>query len=204
MSVAVDWVNSVLRKVPVWLVYTVCLSAVPWLLYLAQTGGLGREPIKGLEHELGELALQLLIIGLCVTPLRQYLGINLMRFRRAFGILAFTYVSLHLLVWVVLDMNLLWGQMWADIWKRPYITVGMAGFVALVPLAATSNNLSVRKMGAAAWRKLHKLTYLAVVLGGVHYLWLVKGVQIEPVLYMAAILGLLSLRLVNRKPKRRT
>lgn len=202
MSAAVDWLNSILRRVPVWLVYTIGLSSVPWLLYLAQTGGLGREPIKGLEHELGELALQLLIVGLCVTPLRKYLGVNLMRFRRAFGVLAFTYVSLHLLVWVVLDMNLLWGQMWADIWKRPYITVGMAGFVTLLPLAATSNNPSVRKMGAAAWRKLHKLTYLAVVLGGVHYLWLVKGIQIEPVLYMVAILGLLSLRLVNRKAKR--
>mgnify|MGYP003652182242 FL=1 len=91
--------------------------------------------------------------------------------------------------------------MWADIWKRPYITVGMASFLVLVPLAVTSNNLSVRKLGAASWRKLHKLTYLAVLLGGIHYLWLVKGIQIEPILYMAVILGLLGLRLV--KPQRR-
>jgi sulfoxide reductase heme-binding subunit YedZ len=193
----IDRINAALRPVPTWLVYILYLLPVPWLLYLGLTDGLGREPIKALEHELGEIALQLLIIGLCVTPLRQYLGLNLMKFRRAIGVLAFTYVALHLLVWVVLDMSLLWSQMWADIWKRPYITVGMAGFLVLVPLALTSNNLSVRKLGAASWRKLHKLTYLAVLLGGIHYIWLVKGIQIEPLLYMAVILALLGLRVVN-------
>ena len=191
----VDRINTLSRKLPTWVVYMVCLLPVPWLLYLAQTGGLGREPIKALEHELGELALQLLIAGLAITPLRRYLEINLIRFRRAIGLLAFTYVSLHLAVWVFLDMNFLWSQMWQDIWKRPYITVGMASFLALVPLALTSNNLSVRKLGAATWRKLHKLTYIAVLLGGVHFLWLVKGFQIEPILYMTAILVLLALRL---------
>lgn len=201
MKPVIDRINAALRPIPTWAVYILYLLPVPWLLYLGLTDGLGREPIKALEHELGEIALQLLIIGLCVTPLRQYLGLNLMKFRRAFGVLAFIYVALHLLVWVVLDMSLLWSQMWADIWKRPYITVGMAGFLVLVPLAVTSNNLSVRKLGAASWRKLHKLTYLAVLLGGIHYLWLVKGIQIEPILYMAVILGLLGLRLV--KPQRR-
>lgn len=194
MGSIVDKMNGAARRVPTWVVYILYLLPVPWLLYLAQTGGLGREPIKALEHELGEIALQLLIIGLCITPLRQYLGLNLIKFRRTFGVLAFTYVALHLLVWVVLDMSLLWGQMWADIWKRPYITIGMAGFVALLPLAITSNNWSVRKMGAAAWRKLHKLTYVAVILGGIHYLWLVKGIQFEPIIYMAVILGLVALR----------
>lgn len=199
MKTIVDKINSTLRRIPTWVLYILSLLPVPWLLYLAQTGGLGREPIKALEHELGQLALQLLIIGLCVTPLRQYVGLNLMKFRRAIGVLSFTYVTLHLAVWVVLDMSLLWGQMWADVWKRPYITIGMAGFATLVPLALTSNNISVRKLGAANWRNLHKLTYVAVLLGGVHYLWLVKGIQIEPILYMAAILVLLGLRIIKRK-----
>lgn len=198
-SVVVSFINTWARKLPTWMVYIVYLLPVPYLLYLAQTGGLGREPIKALEHELGEIALQLLIIGLCITPLRQYFGLNLIKFRRTFGVLAFTYVTLHLLVWVVLDMSLLWSQMWADVWKRPYITIGMAGFLALLPLAITSNNLSVRKMGASAWRKLHKLTYVAVLLGGIHYLWLVKGIQLEPIMYMAVIVGLLMLRVVRRK-----
>lgn len=198
MTAVITYLNGALRRVPVWLLYILCLLPVPWLLYLAQTGGLGREPIKPLEHELGQIALQLLIAGLCITPLRQYLGLNLLRFRRAIGLLAFIYVVLHLAVWVVLDMSLLGQQMWADIWKRPYITIGMAGFVTLLPLAITSNNLSVRKLGASTWRKLHKLTYVAVLLGGIHYIWLVKGLQLKPLLYMAAILALLALRVVKR------
>jgi len=199
MSIVFARLNSALRFVPTWALYIGGLIPVPWLLYQAQTGGLGRDPIKSLEHELGKIALQLLIAGLCVTPLRQYVGLNLMKFRRALGVLAATYVALHLAVWVVLDMSLLWAQMWADVWKRPYITIGMAGFVALIPLAVTSNNISVRKLGAAKWRKLHKLTYLAVLLGGVHYLWLVKGIQIEPILYMTGIVGLLLVRVFKRK-----
>ncbi len=202
MSGIIDKTNSILRHVPTWPVYILCLLPVPLLLYLAQTGGLGREPINALEREFGEIALQLLVAGLCVTPLREYVGLNLLKFRRLLGVMAFTYVALHLTVWVVLDMSLLWGQMWADIWKRPYITIGMVGFLVLLPLALTSNNLSVRKMGAAAWRKLHMLTYVAVLLGGAHYLWLVKGIQFEPIAYMAAILGLLSLRVAKSARKR--
>jgi len=198
MTNIIDRINSFIRPVPTWLVYIVFLLPVPWLLYLAQTGGLGREPIKALEHELGLIALQLLVAGLCVTPLRKYLGLNLLKFRRTLGVLAFTYVALHLLVWVVLDMSLLWGQMWDDIWKRPYITVGMASFALLLPLAVTSNNLSIRKLGAASWRKLHKLTYVAVLLGGVHFFWLVKGIQIEPILYLLAIIALLALRVLPK------
>jgi sulfoxide reductase heme-binding subunit YedZ len=202
MSVLIDRANSLQRRVPVWVIYVVLLLPVPWLLYLGLTNGLGREPIKVLEHRLGEIALQLLIAGLCITPLRTYLGLNLLRFRRALGILAFTYVALHLTVWVVLDMSLLWSQMWADVWKRPYITIGMAGFVVLLPLIATSNNMALRRLGAAPWRKLHMLTYLAVLLGGIHYLWLVKGIQYEPILYMAAILALLGLRVGTWARKR--
>lgn len=204
MNSLVDRINDFARRVPTWPLYILFMLPVPWLLYLAQTGGLGREPIKALEKELGEIALQLLIFGLTITPLRRFVGINLIKFRRMLGLLAFIYVTLHLSVWMFLDMSLLWGQMWNDVWKRPYITIGMAGFLALLPLAITSNNLSVRKMGAAAWRKLHKLTYLAVILGGVHYIWLVKGIQIEPLLYMAVILGLLALRLPKRRPARKT
>lgn len=195
----VDHINAFARRVPTWGLYILCLLPVPWLLYLAQTGGLGREPIKALEHELGEIALQLLIIGLTITPLRRLLGVNLLKFRRALGLLAFTYVALHLLVWLVLDVGIL-SQIWADILKRPYITIGMAGFILLLPLAVTSNNWSVRKLGAG-WRKLHRLSYLAVLLGGVHYIMLTKTWAAEPLLYMAAILGLLALRLPKARSK---
>ncbi|HDY95651.1 hypothetical protein LCGC14_0361840 [marine sediment metagenome] len=193
----IDRLNTIVRRVPTWVVYTVGLMPVPWFLFQAQTGGLGAEPIKALEKELGLLALQLLVAGLSITPARRYLRLNLIKFRRALGLLGFTYVSLHLLVWLVLDVGIL-SQIWADILKRPYITIGMAGFACLLPLAATSNTYSIRKLGAK-WRKLHRLTYLAVVLGAVHFIWLVKGFQIEPLLYMAAILALLALRLTKRR-----
>ena len=193
----IDRLNTIARRVPTWVVYIVGLLPIPWLLFQAQTGGLGAEPIKALEKELGLLALQLLIAGLAITPARRYLRLNLIKFRRALGLLAFIYVSLHLLVWLVLDVWIL-SQIWADILKRPYITIGMAGFACLVPLAATSNNFSIRKLGGT-WRKLHRLTYLAAILAGVHFIWLVKGFQIEPLLYMAAILALLVLRLPKRR-----
>ncbi|WP_146347162.1 protein-methionine-sulfoxide reductase heme-binding subunit MsrQ [Falsiphaeobacter marinintestinus] len=193
----IDKVNRMLRRVPVWSVYLVGLLAPVWFLYLGMTGGLGVEPIKTLEHELGELALKMLVVGLAITPLRRYLGLNLIKFRRAIGVLAFVYVLLHLLVWLVLDVQVP-SQIWADIVKRPYVTVGMAGFLLLLPLAITSNNWSVRKLGPA-WRRLHKLVYPAILLGAVHYLMLVKGFQIEPLIYLAVILGLLALRLPGRR-----
>lgn len=188
----IDRFNSFLRKVPNWALYIMSAGWAGWLLYLALSGGLGVEPVKALEHRLGELGLQFLILGLAVTPLRRHLGLNLMPLRRAIGLSAFFFITLHVLVWLVLDVQIL-SQIWADILKRPYITVGMAAFVLLLPLAMTSNNRAVRKMGSS-WRQLHKLTYPAVLLGGVHYLMLVKGWQIEPLLYLAAILGLLALR----------
>jgi len=187
-----DRINRVARKVPTWAVYILCLIPVPVLLYMGQTGGLGREPIRALEQELGGIALKLLIIGLCITPLRRFAGVNLIRFRRTMGVLAFTYVALHLLVWAVLDVQSP-GRVWADILKRPYITIGMAAFVLMIPLALTSNNRSVRALGAA-WRRLHLFTYPIAILAALHFIWLRKGFQLEPLVYLAVILGLLALR----------
>jgi sulfoxide reductase heme-binding subunit YedZ len=186
--------NGALRKLPPWTLYVVGAAWGAWLFWLGLTGGLGAEPITELEHRYGELAINLLVAGLAVTPLRRYLGLNLMPFRRAIGVLTFFFVLAHLLVWAVLDVQTV-ARVWADIVERPYVTIGMAGFLLLLPLGLTSNTWSVRKMGAASWRKLHKLVYPAAVLGALHYVWLAKGFQLEPLIYMAAILGLLALRL---------
>ena len=194
-------VNQLLRRLPVWAVYLLGALPAPWLFWLGLTGGLGIEPIRALEHRYGELALQLLVLTLAVSPLRRHLGLNLLKFRRAFGVLCFCYVLCHLIVWLVLDVQLP-GQILADIAKRPYITIGMAAFVLLLPLAATSNNLSVRWLGRA-WLGLHRLTYAASLLAGVHFVMLAKGFQIGPLLYLGAILALLVLRLplgLLRKP----
>lgn len=194
--------NGALRRVPPWLLYVVGAAWAVWLFWLGLTGGLGPEPITELEHRYGEIAINLLVAGLAVTPLRQWAGINLMPFRRAVGVLCFFFVLAHVLVWALLDVQTL-ARVWADIVERPYVTIGMAGFVLLLPLALTSNNWSVRRLGPLAWRRLHKLVYPAAVLGALHYVWLAKGFQIEPLVYMAAILGLLALRLgPSRRPSR--
>ncbi|WP_296426177.1 protein-methionine-sulfoxide reductase heme-binding subunit MsrQ [Yoonia sp.] len=185
--------NGALRRVPVWPLYVIGAAWGGWLFWLAATGGLGVEPIEALEHRYGQLSLQLLVAGLAVTPLRKLLGINLMKFRRAIGVLTFFFLLAHFLVWAVLDVQTA-SAIWADILKRPYVTIGMAGFLMLIPLGLTSNNWSVRKLGGAAWRKLHKLVYPAAVLGALHFVWLAKGFQIEPLIYLGIIVGLLAIR----------
>lgn len=185
--------NARLGRVPTWPVYVVGLLVPFWYLYLGLTGGLGIDPIEALEHKLGVLALQGVILGLAVRPLKNWTGVNLIKFRRAIGLITFYYVSCHLLVWLVLDVQIL-SQIWADILKRPYITVGMAGFALLIPLAATSNNWSIRKLGPPKWRRLHQLSYAAAILGAVHWIMLERGWQLEPLIYLAIILALLIVR----------
>jgi methionine sulfoxide reductase heme-binding subunit len=191
-------INGALRRVPVWLVYAIGALPPIWFLYLGLTGGLGVEPIKELEHRLGKIGLQALILALAVTPLRRFTGISILRFRRAIGLLAFYYIACHLLVWLMLDIRDM-GRIWADIVKRPYITIGMAGFVLLIPLALTSNDLSVRRLGVPVWRRIHWLAYPATLLGALHFAMLVKGWQVEPFLYLAGILALLGTRIRLRR-----
>lgn len=202
MNVAQN-INIVLRRVPAWLLYLIGVLPPVWLFYQAVTGGLGVDPVKALEHEIGKLGLQVLIFGLAVTPLRRFTGISLLKFRRAIGLIGFFYIFLHLLVWLVLDVQIL-SQIWGDILKRPVITVGMAGLLLMIPLAVTSNNLSLRKMGAANWRRLHKLTYGAVLLGGVHYTMIGKVWQPEALIYLGVIALLLATRLKWRRRKKRS
>ena len=192
-----DRLNQSLRRVPTWVIYMLGMLPAPWFFYQGLTGALGVEPIKALEHEYGELALQLLVVSLAITPMRKHLGINLLKFRRAVGLLCFFYVSCHLLVWLVLDVQLP-EQIMADIIKRPYITIGMAGFLLMLPLALTSNNWSIRRLGPT-WRKLHKASYVIGLLGAVHFVMLVKGIQLEPLIYLAMIIVLLVLRLPGRR-----
>lgn len=191
-------VNGVLRRIPAWPLYIVAVIPPVFMFFAALNGKLGVDPVKSLEHEMGELGLQVFIAVLAISPLRRFTGISLIKFRRALGLIGFFYIFLHLLVWLLLDVQIV-DQIVKDILKRPYITIGMAAFVLMIPLAITSNNRSLRKLGPK-WRSLHKLTYPAIILGGVHFVWLVKGWQLEPLIYLAVILGLLALRV---KPKRR-
>lgn len=186
-------ISGAIRHVPAWLIYLVGAAYAAWVFWQGATGALGPNPVEAVEHAYGEAALYLLMAGLAVTPLRRFSGLNLMKFRRAIGLACFFFVLAHLVVWAVLDVQALSG-VWADIVKRPYITVGMAGFVLLLPLALTSNTISVRRLGPR-WRQLHKLAYPAAVLGALHYVMLAKGWQIEPLIYLCIILALVALRL---------
>lgn len=188
-----DRINSSARKLPNWIVYVAGIAPAFWLFYLGATGGLGMEPIEELEHRYGLLALQFLIASLCITPLRKHANLSLLKFRRPLGLIAFFYLSAHLSVWLFLDVGDL-DEILSDIAKRPYITIGMVGFVLLIPLAATSSNWSIRKLGPLRWRRIHRLVYPAIFLGALHFVMLRKGWQLEPLLYFAAIVGLLGLR----------
>jgi sulfoxide reductase heme-binding subunit YedZ len=197
----VQSVNAAIRTVPVWLVYIAGLIPAAWVWYLGFTGGLGPEPIRALERELGLTALQFLIAALAVTPLRRLAGINLLRHRRALGLLCFIYAVQHLGVWLVLDLGDL-GLIGADLAKRPYVVVGMLGFLLLLPLALTSTDRAVRRLGAERWRRLHRVTYAAAVLGLAHFAMLSKGLPLEALAYALLTAILLALRAIPARRAR--
>jgi sulfoxide reductase heme-binding subunit YedZ len=181
-----------INGIPRWPVYF--LGAVPgvWIFWLALNDNLGADPAKTLERLLGLWALRFVVAGLTVTPLRRFGGPNLLRFRRALGLLAFFYALAHLLAYMVFDKGLDAHDIVADILKRPYITIGMFAFAILLPLAITSNGAMIKRMGAAAWQKLHRWIYVASIAAVVHFLMSVKSWPAEPVIY-AGIVALLLL-----------
>jgi len=182
----------------IWALYVVGLCPAAWYFYQAATGGLGFNPVKTFEHLIGIWALRFIILTLAVTPLRDILGINWIRYRRALGLLAFYYVVFHFSVYLLLDLQLNFGAVGSDIVRRPYITIGFACLLLLIPLAVTSNNWSIRKLGQT-WVKMHKLIYLVALGGALHYVLAVKSVTLVPFIHIAAI-GLLLVYRPLRKP----
>jgi sulfoxide reductase heme-binding subunit YedZ len=176
-------------------IYVAGMVPAVWTFYLGFTDQLGADPQNTLERTLGLWALRFLIAALAVTPLRRLGGPNLVRYRRAIGLLAFYYAALHLSVYLVLDKGLDLATIWADIARRPYITIGMLAFAILVPLAATSNSATIRRLGARAWQRLHRLVYVATAAGALHFVMLVKALSPEPLLYAGLVAVLLLFRL---------
>lgn len=186
-----------LPQVPKIAVYIVGFIPAVWLFYEGVNDRLGADPMRYLEQALGLWALRFLIATLTITPLRQLFGINLLRYRRAIGLLSFYYGFLHLTTYLVLDQGLDLEAIWADIVKRPYITIGMATFVILVPLAVTSNNASIRRLGGQAWARLHRLVYAAAIGAALHFILVVKSWPPEPLVYAAIVAVLLGYRVVR-------
>ena len=186
-----------LPQVPKLAVYVVGFVPAVWTFYAGVMDQLGADPMRTLEQTLGLWALRFLVATLAITPLRQLFGVNLLRYRRAVGLLAFYYAALHLLTYLVLDQGLDVAAIWADIVKRPYITIGMATFVVLVPLAVTSNNASIRRLGGQSWARLHRLVYPAAIGAVLHFILVVKAWPPEPLVYGAIVAVLLGYRLVR-------
>lgn len=177
------------------LICALCLLPVLWLLWRFFHNDLGVNPVETVVRQLGVWGLRLLVLGLALTPLARLLRQGrLIRWRRPIGLFAFGYVTLHLLSYVVIDQYFDWEHIWWDILKRPYITFGMAAFVLLIPLALTSFNAAIRRLGGVVWRNLHRLIYVIVPLGALHYFLLVKADKSMPLVYAAIIAVLLAWR----------
>ncbi|TZF90409.1 protein-methionine-sulfoxide reductase heme-binding subunit MsrQ [Cognatilysobacter lacus] len=180
------------------------LAPAAWLAWqirnemLMGTGALGADPVAAIEHFLGIWAIRMLMLVLAVTPLRQITGKPmLLRFRRMLGLYVFFYATLHFAAWVVLDLRMDWSQIGAAIAKKPFVTVGFAAWLMLVPLAATSFQRAMRALGRR-WGQLHQLVYAIAVLAVLHFWWLVKSDIREPALYAAIASVLLGWRLWKR------
>jgi methionine sulfoxide reductase heme-binding subunit len=183
-------------------VFIVCLIPVSRLTWLWLENRLGANPIEYITRSTGWWTLTFLLITLSVTPLRRWVNAPwLLRFRRMLGLFAFFYASLHFTTYFWLDQFFDWMGIAKDIGKRPFITVGFTAFVLLLPLAATSTNAMVRRLGAKRWQFLHRLVYVIVVLGVLHFWWLVKKDISEPIVFAALLAVALGARLFGlRRP----
>lgn len=190
----------------VWALYAIGLLPAVWTFYLGASDQLGADPVKTFELFLGLWTIRFLILTLAVSPARDLLGWNYLRYRRALGLLTFYYALMHFTVYMVLDQALDLSAVLDDVLKRPFIMFGMAGLALLVPLAVTSNNFSIRKMGMK-WIWLHKLIYIIAAAGALHFALSTKILDLEQYIYVGLIILLIlyrSWRPIARSRKRAT
>ena len=184
-------------------VFLVCLAPFAVLLGKIIQNNLGANPVQFVEHWTGNWTLRFLIFTLCITPLRKLLRLpQLIRFRRMLGLFAFFYACLHFSTWIGIDRFFNLSQMWADVEKRRFITVGFAGFVLLIPPAVTSTAGWIRRLGGKRWQMVHRAIYASAIAGVIHYIWLVKSDEHKPLEY-AAIVGALLLWRVGAWARKR-
>jgi sulfoxide reductase heme-binding subunit YedZ len=184
-------------------VFVLCLVPAAWIAWAVFTGNLGANPIREAEIQTGLWTLRFLVLALTVTPLRQITGWNqLAKYRRMIGLFVFFYASCHLSLWFV-DWWFDWAAMGEEIVKKRYILIGMTTFLILLPLAITSTNGWIRRLGKR-WAKLHRLVYVAAITGTIHYLWAVssKEIPVFPFIYLTIFAVLLGYRLFKWRQKR--
>lgn len=185
-------------------VFLLCLLPLAALGWRALHGELTANPIEFITHATGDWTLRFVVFTLCVTPFRKILHLpELIRFRRMLGLFAFFYGCLHFTTYIWLDKFFDLSEMWKDIVKRKYITVGFTAFLLLIPLAVTSTAGWIRRLGGKRWQMLHRLIYFSAALGVIHYYWMVKSAVIRPLTYGAIVAVLLLWRLFNALSKKR-
>ena len=184
-------------KIPVFLL---CLAPVALLVWKGFHQDLGANPIEFITHATGDWTIRFLCITLAVTPLRRLLGLpDLIRFRRMLGLFAFFYGALHFMTYLWLDKFFDLSEIAKDVWKRPFITAGFLGFVAMIPLAVTSTSGWIRRLGGRRWNLLHRLIYVSACAGVIHYYWLVKSDVRLPLLYASIVGVLLGYRVIAKQ-----
>ena len=179
--------------------FLACLIPFASLIWSAFNDGLGANPVETLTFATGDWTLRFLLITLAISPLRMWSGMAAwLRFRRMLGLYAFFYGCCHFLIWFVADHSLDFVEMIEDVFDRPFITVGFSALMLMIPLAITSNQAMIRRLGKR-WRTLHQLVYLIVGLGALHYIWLVKADYLQPNIYAIIAIVLLLQRLSSVK-----
>ena len=176
-----------------------------WYAYQGLESGLGWNPVEAFHRITGDWAIRILLLSLTVTPLSVILkSPKPILFRRMTGLFAFFYVLLHIAGYAWLDKSFVWLDIWQDILKRQYITVGLFAFLLLIPLAITSTNGWIKRLGARTWQKLHKSVYVIGILATLHFIMMRKGFQLEPLIYAGILLILLALRIkpISKKLRR--
>lgn len=178
--------------------FVVCLLPLAIIVWDGFNDALSADPIEEILHRTGIWALRFLLITLAMTPLKVLTGrFEFIRIRRMLGLFTFFYATLHLTTYLWLDIQFNWPQFVEDVVKRPYITVGMAAWLLMLPMAITSNQRMVRRLGKN-WKRLHRAIYAVILLSCLHFLWLVKSDLNEPLIYAAIGLSLLLFRVIRR------
>ncbi len=185
------------------LIFINSLIPLAMLLWDAYFGKLGANPVEFFLRSTGVLTLSFLLITLAVTPLRKLFGWNwLIKVRRMLGLYAFFYGCVHLITYSIFDKGFDWVVIFYDVWSRPFIAVGMSALALMIPLAVTSTNAMIKRMGGKRWQKLHRLSYVIAILGVIHYYLIQKSDITYPVLFGIVLAVLLGYRIYNRyKPK---
>ena len=191
--------NDFLDKIPVWIIYLLGFAPFIFVFVLSLSNKVGPDPLRVLEHKTGIWSLNYLIFVLSISLFENLIKLKLLRFRRCLGLLAFYYSFIHLMIYLILDRQLNFFEIFNDIIKRPYIFFGFLAFIFFLPLVFTSNNFSKNFFGIKSWLKIHTLVYLIAIFSIIHYILLVKSWPIQPIILSFLVILLITLRLKKIK-----